>query len=104
MFEIKAGDKVNGRLRALFPALGYRLFRQLGVAPILVPDDSPQPLDEYELNLFAAKPDRVNAMSQQGFLVDAIAAWAPNADDSKKADLFWRISEICAADQLVWRK
>ena len=38
MFEIKAGDKVNEQLRALFPAIGYRLFRQLGGAPILVPD------------------------------------------------------------------
>jgi hypothetical protein len=40
--------------------------------------------------LFAAKPGRVNALSQQGFLVDAIAAWAPSADDCKNADLFWR--------------
>ena len=30
MFEIKAGDKVNEHLRALFPTIGYRLFRQLG--------------------------------------------------------------------------
>jgi FkbM family methyltransferase len=90
MFEIKAGDKVNEQLRALFPARGYRLFRQLGGAPILVPDDAEQPLDEFELNLFAAKPDRVDALSQQGFLVDAIPAWAPSADDCKNADLFWR--------------
>ena len=39
MFEIKAGEKVNEHLRALFPAMGYRLFRQLGGAPLLVPDD-----------------------------------------------------------------
>jgi FkbM family methyltransferase len=90
MFEIKAGDKVNERLRALFPAIGYRLFRQLGGAPILVPDDAQQPLDEYELNLFAAKPDRVSALSQQGFLVDPIPAWMPNDDDSKAANAFWR--------------
>jgi FkbM family methyltransferase len=78
MFEIKAGSKVNEHLRALFPAIGYRLFRQLGGAPILVPDDAQQPLDTYELNLFAAKPDRVSALSQQGFLVDSIPAWMPN--------------------------
>jgi hypothetical protein len=35
MFEIKAGDKVNEHLRALVLAIGYRLFRQLGGAPIL---------------------------------------------------------------------
>jgi len=90
MFEIKAGDKVNERLRTLFPSIGYRLFRQLGGAPILVPDDAQRPLDGYELNLFAAKPDRVSALSQQGLLVDAIPAWAPSEDDRKNADLFWR--------------
>jgi FkbM family methyltransferase len=90
MFEIKAGEKVNEHLRALFPAIGYRLFRQLGRAPILVPDDARQPLDGFELNLFAAKPDRVSTLSQQGFLVDAIPAWVPSEDDCKNAVSFWR--------------
>jgi FkbM family methyltransferase len=40
MFEIKAGNSVNERLRALFPSIGYRLFRQLEGAPILVPQDA----------------------------------------------------------------
>ena len=30
MFEIKAGHEINEKLRALFPAVGYRLYRQLG--------------------------------------------------------------------------
>src|SRR5918993_1180472 len=89
MFEIKAGEKVNEHLRALFPAMGYRLFRQLGGAPVLVPDDPQQPIDGYELNLFAAKPDRANALSQQGLLVEAIPTWVPGEDDPKKPDLFW---------------
>ena len=88
MFEIKAGTTTNERLRALFPAIGYRLFRQLGHAPILIPDDPQQPLDAFELNLFAAKPDRVNALSQQGLLVDAMLAWAPGENDRTKADAF----------------
>lgn len=90
MFEIKAGHQINEQLRALFPAIGYRLFRQLGDAPILVPDDPRQPLDGFELNLFAAKPDRARALSQEGFLVDAIPAWEPNSDDREKSDAFWR--------------
>jgi FkbM family methyltransferase len=90
MFEIKAGDKVNEQLRMLFPRMGYRLFRQLGGAPILVPDDERQPLDGFELNLFAAKPDRMSALAQQGFLVDSIPAWTPRDDDTKNADSFWR--------------
>jgi FkbM family methyltransferase len=94
MFEIKAGDKVNEHLRALFPAMGYRLFRQLGSAPILVPNDTQQPLDGFELNLFAAKPDRASALSQQGFLVDAIPAWAPSVNDCNDADLFLRSQQF----------
>jgi FkbM family methyltransferase len=90
MFEIQAGDKVNDHLRALFPPIGYRLFRQLGGAPILVPDDPHQPLDGYELNLFAAKSDRVSALSQQGFLVDEFPPWVPSADSLKIAGDFWR--------------
>jgi Methyltransferase FkbM domain len=90
MFEIKAGDKVNEHLRALFPTIGYRLFRQLGGAPILVPDDAQQPVDGYELNMFAAKPDLVSALSHQGLLVDAVPAWMPSADNCKIAESFWR--------------
>jgi FkbM family methyltransferase len=90
MFEIKAGNKVNEQLRALFPGIGYPLFRQLGGAPILVPDDPRQPLDGYELNLFAAKPDRVRALSQQGFLAETIRAWVPNEDGCQNADSSWR--------------
>jgi FkbM family methyltransferase len=90
MFEIKAGDKVNENLRALFQAIGYRLFRQLGGAPILVPDDGEHPLDGFELNLFAAKPDLVSVLSHLGFLVDAISHWVPSKDGCKNAELFWK--------------
>lgn len=90
MFEVKAGNAINDRLRALFPTLGYRLFRQLAGAPILVPDFPQQKLDGYELNLFAAKPDRAQALLQQGFLVDAFPAWMPSAEDSQYADFFWQ--------------
>lgn len=90
MFEIKAADQVSERLRAIFPAIGYRLFRQLAGAGILVPQDASQPLDGYELNLFAAKPDRVSALTQQGLLVDAIPAWVPGDADRRRAVAFWR--------------
>nr|UXE45103.1 hypothetical protein Hi04_10k_c4321_00002 [uncultured bacterium] len=90
MFEIKAGRNVNERLRVLFPALGYRLFRQLVGQPILVPDNADQPLDGYELNLFAAKPDRMVALARQGYLVDSIPPWKASADDYKSARSFWQ--------------
>src|SRR4051794_9471858 len=90
MFEIKVSNKPNEQLRALFPAMGYRLFRQLGDSPVLVPDDPTQPIDEYELNLFAAKPDRASDLAQRGLLVDVIPDWAPDESDRKKADAFWQ--------------
>ena len=90
MFEVTADGKVNERLRSIFPAIGYRLFRQLGGAPILVPDDANQPLDQYELNLFAAKPDRVKGLAQQDLLVESLAAWEPSESACKDADSFWR--------------
>lgn len=90
MFEVKAGDKINERLRALFPSIGYRLFRQLAGAPILVPDFPQQALDTYELNLFAAKPDRVQALSDLGVLADAFPAWRPSAEDLDYGLSFWR--------------
>jgi FkbM family methyltransferase len=96
MFEIKAGEKVNERLRAIFPTIGYRVFRQLAGAPILVPDDATTPLDGYELNLFAAKPDRVNARSQQGLLVDALSGWIPGEADRNHAVAFWQRQTFAA--------
>jgi FkbM family methyltransferase len=80
----------NEQLRTLFPALGYRLFRQLGGAPILVPLEEHEPLDRFELNLFAAKPDRASALSRQGVLVDQIPVWAPSEADCANADVFWQ--------------
>ena len=96
MFEIKAQNKVNEHLRVLFPSLGYRLFRQLGGAPILVPDDVREPLDGYELNLFAAKADRAGALSRQGFLVGELPPWVPSADSLQIAGDFWRCQSFAA--------
>jgi FkbM family methyltransferase len=90
MFEIKAGATINQALRGIFPSLGYRLFRQLEGAPILVPDLPQQDLDEYELNLFAAKPDRVRLLSEQGVLVESFPEWAPTPRDRDYADAFWK--------------
>lgn len=75
MFEVKAGEAINERLPAAFNAIGYSIFRAVAGAPLLVPFDPAEPLDAYELNLFAAKPDRVRSLSQQGLLIDSIPEW-----------------------------
>jgi len=77
MFETKVGTTFNEPLRAAFRAMGYRLYRQLDGAPILVRAES-DALDGFELNAFAAKPNRAAALEAEGLLVDPIADWAPD--------------------------
>ena len=90
MIEIKAVDRVNEGLCKLLPAIGYRLFRQIEGAAVLVPQEATQPLDPYELNLFAAKPDRAKALAHQGLLVEALLPWAPSDEDRRRALALWR--------------
>jgi FkbM family methyltransferase len=78
MFEIKAGSRVNENLRAALPAMGYGLYRALVGAPFLVAIDPRVPLDSYELNLFAAKPDRARALRDEDLLIEAIPHWKPD--------------------------
>lgn len=80
MFEVKAGATVNESLRAAFPAIGYRLYRLLEGAPILVPLDPMQSLDGFELNLFAAKPDRARSLQDDNVLGDVIPTWEPDSE------------------------
>jgi len=80
MFEIKAGSKFNDKLRSIFPSLGYGLYRALPDAPFLVPIEPEEKLDDYELNLFAAKPDRARLIAQRGLLIDQVSAWEPGED------------------------
>jgi FkbM family methyltransferase len=85
MFEIKAGNAVNESLRAAFPQRGYRVYRLLPGGPVLVPDRPDEPIDGFELNLFAAKPDRAAALASEGLLLESVPDWTPSADDRDKA-------------------
>ena len=79
MFEIRAGSIVNEGLRDAFLAMGYGVYRQLGEEPILVPADPRAPLDDFELNLFAAKPDRAAVLADEGLLVQSLPEWSSAA-------------------------
>jgi FkbM family methyltransferase len=76
MFETRTEATFNEQLRAAFSAIGYKLYRQMGNAPVLLPADI-DPLDRYELNAFAAKPDRAAALVEDGFLVESVGDWKP---------------------------
>jgi FkbM family methyltransferase len=78
MFEIKASGGVNESLRSAFVNIGYECYRALAGEPILVRSDPQTPLDDFELNLFAAKPDRARSLAADGLLVDPLPAWTPD--------------------------
>jgi FkbM family methyltransferase len=79
MFEIKTENEVNRPVIDEFRAMSYRIFRLLPGAPMLVPVQSDELFDTYELNLFAAKPDRVAALAAEGWLADHIGDWKPDS-------------------------
>jgi len=71
MFEIKAGDRVDLGMLAPFRTLGYRFFRSLPEPPMLVPFDEAAPPDVAQLNVFAAKEDRVRRLAAAGLLAES---------------------------------
>jgi FkbM family methyltransferase len=77
MFETKV-DRYQSDIGAAFRALGYAIYRHLPGAPVLVPVGPADALDPYELNLFAAKPDRAAALARDGWLADAVENWSPD--------------------------
>lgn len=69
MYENVHVGRRNDSLRWMFEALGYATYRLLGDASCLVPLESDEPQDSFELNLFAAKPDRAASLVAGGLLV-----------------------------------
>jgi FkbM family methyltransferase len=97
MFEIKASHGFNDTLRSAFRLRGYEVYRLLPGAPVLVPDKLGEPLDAFEINLFAAKPDRAAALAREGFLVDAVPDWAPDERARDRAVDLLRAQVFAAA-------
>src|SRR5205085_996977 len=48
MFEIKTGTTFKENLRTLLPEMGYRLYRQVDGAPILLPLPPEETIEPYE--------------------------------------------------------
>jgi hypothetical protein len=85
MFEVKAGHASDETLRSAFRQRGYAIYRLLSGAPVLVPVEAGEALDPYEINLFAAKPDRVAALAHEGFLVPSVPDWTPDEGARERA-------------------
>jgi FkbM family methyltransferase len=97
MFEIKAGDAINESLRAAFPRRGYDVYRLVPGGPVLVPVRPDEPIDGFELNLLAAKPDRAAALARDGFLVETVPDWTPD-ERAREAALDLLRAQAFAAD------
>lgn len=69
MFEVKAGIELHLDLVDRFQELGYQCFHLIPGLNVLAPFDADKVVDGYLLNLFAAKPDRVQLLAVAGRLV-----------------------------------
>lgn len=85
MFEFKSTADVNEPLRAAFRQAGFNVYRLHPGATALVADDPTKPIDHFELNLFAAKPDRAASLRSEGLLIDSIPNWIPDASARNEA-------------------
>lgn len=85
MFEIKAGAQVDLRVLDPLAAAGYGFYRLLPGMLALRPFDRAQPVEPFQLNLFACKPDRAAALASAGLLAverEPSRAQTPPADDA----------------------
>jgi FkbM family methyltransferase len=80
MFELRHGTTVNSGLPQMFTDRGYGLYRLLGPDSILVPAHVGESFDPFELNLFACKPDRADALADTRLLARLPAAALPTLD------------------------
>jgi FkbM family methyltransferase len=85
MYEVNNVGSQNNGLRWIFEALGYTTYRLLGDASCLVPFGSDESLDKYEVNLFAAKPDRAAGIASDGLLVTELTGFSLTDEEKNKA-------------------
>ena len=101
MLEVKAGARVDLSALQALAALGYSAYRLLPGPLALVPFAPEESLDEYQLNLFACKPDRAERLEHEGFMVasreerplDGMESWtrfAASAPYARAISARWR--------------
>ncbi len=85
MFEVVHFGHESRSAGPLFESMGYRIFRLLGDQSFLVPMETGEALDEYEVNLFAAKPDRVATLAASGHLALSTESVALSLEEELRA-------------------
>ncbi len=89
MIEINHADGREFSAAKMIEEAGYKLFRQLGVEPLLIPLKWEE-VDTYELNVFAVPPRLVEPLQSERLLTRTIPAWKSSASDETKARAWWR--------------
>jgi FkbM family methyltransferase len=74
MFERKSPDGENEDVQSAFRVRGYGLFKLIGPDLYLVPVDERAGFDDFDLNLFACKPERAEKLVGAGVLTRTCAA------------------------------
>lgn len=69
MFELKHLDQINTPLVQQFNDIGYQLYRLIPGLNVLAPFSLDEPLDDFQLNLFACKDDCAMRLERDGKLV-----------------------------------
>ena len=88
LFERVHGAVIDTELVDRFAALGYGIYRLAPGPGILVPFERDEPADSFQLNLFACKPDRAEALEARGLLAQRsedlplAATYAESADEN----------------------
>jgi FkbM family methyltransferase len=71
LFEIKHAETLNLKLADAFTSRGFELYILVPGLQVLAPFDPDLPLDAFQLNLFACRPDRAEKLVSRGLLVRA---------------------------------
>jgi FkbM family methyltransferase len=69
LFEIKHGETLNLELADAFTSRGFELYILVPGLQVLAPYDPDEPLDAFQLNLFACRPDRAETLAARDLLV-----------------------------------
>ena len=71
-YEIKAGKDIQLDLVWAFAELGYDAYRLVPCLDVLVPFHADEPVDPFQLNLFACKQDRAAELASDGWLISDV--------------------------------
>ena len=86
MYELKHGTDINTDLIEAFEAIGYRNYRLVPGARVLIPFNKNERIDGFQLNLFACNASRSRQLKEMGLLIESF----DSAQDKPAGEDYWR--------------